>query len=202
MGASTGSRLHSEGRNVREMKRSLLIVSVVAAVFVIVAFLVGGRALVLEGFNISINSATQSALMLFASFIVIGQIQVLLTKEMLDRWFKRSSGIKGIVVSAVAGGLFPGGPYIYFPFVASFAEKGLPFYVLIAFLLGKNTYDFARFPMEASLIAPNIAIIRNLITLPVPIIIGLLAKRYFGNKTIENVLGQAGEKDATNDRSP
>ena len=31
------------------MKRSLLIVSVVAAVFVIVAFLVGGRALVLEG---------------------------------------------------------------------------------------------------------------------------------------------------------
>lgn len=184
------------------MKRSLIIVSIAAGVFVLIAYLVGGNGLVLEGLTISLNSASNSALMLFASFMIIGQIQVLLTKEMLDRWFKRFSGIKGIVLSAVAGGLFPGGPYLYYPFVAGLTEKGLPFYILIAFLLGKNTYDFARFPMEASLVAPNIAVIRNLITFPIPIIASVLARRFFGNKTIENILAQVGEKGASNNCNP
>lgn len=80
------------------MKRSMLIIYISAAIFIIIAYIVGGNDLVLDGLNISMKTASQSALMLLASFIVIGQIQVILSKEMLDKWLQRFSGIKGITI--------------------------------------------------------------------------------------------------------
>lgn len=47
--------------------------------------------------------------------------------------------------------------------------------------------------MEMSLIDPNIALIRNLITLPIPIITGLLAQRFFANRTMENMFLKVGD---------
>ena len=184
------------------MKQSMLIIGISSAVFIVIAYLLGGNGLVLEGFNISIQTASQSALMLLASFVVIGQIQVLLSKEMLDKWLQRFSGIKGIIISALGGGLFPGGPYIYYPFVLSFKEKELPFYIFISFVFGKHVYDFSRFPMEMSLINPNIALIRNLITLPIPIIAGLLAQGFFKGKTMENLFIKVGDDGDSNHNNP
>jgi len=180
------------------MKKSLMVISVSTAIFIIITYVVGGSSLVLKGFNNSINTAVQSALMLLASFIIIGQIQVLLSKEILNKWLQKFSGIRGIIISAFAGGLFPGGPYIYYPFILSFKEKELPFYILITFLFGKQVYDFSRIPMEVSLVDSNIALIRNLITIPIPIIVGLLAQRFFHNRTLENPFTEAGEKDGSN----
>jgi uncharacterized membrane protein YraQ (UPF0718 family) len=163
------------------LKKSLLVIGVAVGVLLIAARTVGGEKLVLKGLESAWDTAIQSALLLVVSFIVIGQIQVLLSKEKLDKWLGEYSGIKGIVISAVVGGLLPGGPYIYYPFIRSFADKGLPFYVLIAFLFGKNIYDFTRIPLEVSLLDPKITLIRILITLPIPIIAGLLAQQLFKN---------------------
>ena len=102
--------------------------------------------------------------MILASFIIIGQLNVLLTPEVIEKWLQKFSGIKAVVVSAIAGGLFPGGPYIYYPFIASFKDKKLPFYIFISFIFGKQVYDFTRLPMEISLVSYRMAIIRNLIT--------------------------------------
>lgn len=177
------------------MKKSILIIGVATIILIVIAFIIGGTSLVIEGFNVSIQTASQSALMLLVSFIVIGQIQVLITKELLDEWLQKFSGIKGIIIGAFAGGLFPGGPYIYYPFIQSFNNKGLPFYILISFIFGKNLYDFSRIPMEISLISSNIALIRNLITLPIPIIVGLLAHSFYKNRTMESIYMEAGEEN-------
>lgn len=184
------------------MKRSMLIISISAAIFAVLAYITGGSDLVLQGFNISMRTARQTAFMLLASFIVIGQIQVLLSKEVLNKWLQRFSGIKGIIISALAGGLFPGGPYIYYPFVLSFKEKELPFYIFISFIYGKRVYDFSRIPMEMSLIGPNVALIRNIITLPIPIIAGLLVKRYYKYKSMESVFVRRGDDDDSIHHNP
>ena len=124
----------------------------------------GGSTLVLLGIGLSIRTALNSFLMILASFIIIGQLNVLLTPEVIEKWLQKFSGIKAVVVSAIAGGLFPGGPYIYYPFIASFKDKKLPFYIFISFIFGKQVYDFTRLPMEISLVSYRMAIIRNLIT--------------------------------------
>lgn len=124
--------------------------------------------------------------MILASFIIIGQLNVLLTEELIEKWLQKFSGVKAIIASAIAGGLFPGGPYIYYPFITSFKEKNLPFYIFISFIFGKQVYDFTRFPMETSLVSLEIAIIRNLITLPIPIIVGLFFERRWKNDPNNN----------------
>ena|SRR5690554_6479304 len=162
------------------MKQSLIIVYVASAVLIVAAFLIGGSSLVLDGITVSANTALNSALMILASFVIIGQLNELLTKEVIEKWLEKFSGIKAIIVGALAGGLFPGGPYIYYPFIASFKDKNLPFYVFISFVFGKQVYDITRLPMEVSLVNLKIALIRNLITLPIPIIVGLYFERRGG----------------------
>jgi uncharacterized membrane protein YraQ (UPF0718 family) len=147
-----------------------------AIVLILAAYIIGGTGLLLEGLHISKNSAMAAAPMLLVSFIVIGQLRVLISKEMLNKWLQNNKGIKGILVSALTGGLFPGGPYVYYPFIASFVEKEVPFSIFAAFIVGKQVYDFARIPMEMSFLGPGVTLIRNIITFPVPIIIGFLAK--------------------------
>ncbi|WP_422486585.1 permease [Gudongella sp. DL1XJH-153] len=163
------------------MKQSLTIVYSASIILMLVAYFIGGSSLVLKGLELSLGTALNSFLMILASFIIIGQLNVLLTKEAIENWLEKFSGIKSIVVSAIAGGLFPGGPYIYYPFIVSLKDKNLPFHIFISFIFGKQVYDFARLPMEISLVSLDIAIIRNLITLPIPIIVGLYFERRWRN---------------------
>ena len=172
------------------MRKSLEVITVSVLLLVLVAVILGGWDLVLQGLKSAGNTAIKSALMLVVSFVVIGQIQVLLSRERMDSWLGKYSGVKGIAISAIAGGLIPGGPYVYYPFARSFTEKGLPAYILIAFLFGKHIYDFSRIPMEITLIDPQIALIRNLITLPIPIIAGLLAEYLLKNRTVANLFSE------------
>ena len=74
------------------MKQSLIIVYVTLAVLIVIAFFTGGSALVTEGLIISVNTAYKSALMLAASFIIIGQLNVLLTADTLEKWLNKFSG--------------------------------------------------------------------------------------------------------------
>lgn len=184
-----------------KIKNSMIVILVITAILMVMVYTTGGSELVTKGLNISIDTAIRTFPMLFVSFIVIGQIQVLLSKELLDKWLQKFSGIKGIIVSAIAGGLFPGGPYVYYPFISSFMEKELPFYIFISFVYGKHLYDFTRIPMEVSLIDPKIALIRNLITIPIPIIIGVLAKRFYGKSTMDIPFIRAGEKSGSNNNN-
>ena len=183
------------------MKESLIIIYVAVAILLIMAFFVGGSNMILQGLNISITTAYRSFLMLLASFIIIGQLNELLTPDIVEKWLQKFSGIKAILVSAFAGGLFPGGPYIFYPFISSFREKKLPFYILISFLFGKQVFDFSRIPLEASLVSPNIALIRYLITLPIPIIVGFIVLRFFSNTPSFDNTWKAGEKDDSDNRN-
>ena len=120
------------------VKQSLIIVYSVSAILIVVAYFMGGSTLVLLGIGLSIRTALNSFLMILASFIIIGQLNVLLTPEVIEKWLQKFSGIKAVVVSTIAGGLFPGGPYIYYPFIASFKDKSCPFIFLFHLFLANS----------------------------------------------------------------
>ena len=166
------------------MKGPLVIIVLVTAVLTAVAFVSGGIPLMMEGFVSARNTALSALPLIIASFIAIGQFQALLSSEKMSEWIEKYSGFKGIIISAVAGGFFPGPPYVYYPFLATFKEKELPFYMFFSFIVGKQIYDVVRLPMEISLISPGLALLRNIITLPMPILMGLWVRhRYPQEKT-------------------
>lgn len=174
------------------MQKTAIALLAASMLMVLFAYIFGGTTLVFEGLAQALKTARQALLMIFMAFIVIGQLQMLVSYGMIKNWLQKFSGNKGIVLSAIAGGIFPGGPYIFYPFLVGFKGKGIPFYLLFSFVVGKQGYDFTRLPLEISLISPWLALLRNIITLPVPIILGLVSKKFFPQSVIG--IGWEGEE--------
>lgn len=152
------------------------IISIAALLLAVAAYLAGGLPLFMQGLENSWLTLLQAVPLILAAFLVVGQLQELVSTELINGLLQRFTGLKGIVFTVLAGGFFPGPPYVYYPFLASFREKKIPFYLFFSFVVGKQVYDFARIPMEVSLINPAIALLRNVITLPVPLIMGLISR--------------------------
>ncbi|MGI6084753.1 MAG: hypothetical protein ACOYIF_04840, partial [Acetivibrionales bacterium] len=74
------------------MIKSLITILIPTVIITVITFVAGGSGLVLRGFSTSINTAVKTALMLFVSFVLIGQLQVLITKDALERWLQKLSG--------------------------------------------------------------------------------------------------------------
>ncbi len=174
------------------MKGSFLGLVVATLLVTLGAFLLDGFELVWQGLLAARETFLQALPLLIIAFVVTGQIQVLLSREWIDRLWEKVSGVRGIFLSAIAGGFFPGPPYVYYPFFATFKGKKIPSYLFFSFIAGKQIYDFTRLPMEISLISPAIALYRNLITIPIPFLMGLVFRRFVSRETTARFFGEGG----------
>ena len=122
-------------------------------------------------------------LLIFA-FIIGGMIQTLLPKEMLSKWIGAESGIRGILIGTVAGGLTPGGPYVSLPIVAGFLKSGASVGTMVAFLTAWSLWAIARLPMEIGILGWKFTLIRILSTIIFPPLAGLMAQVLFSHVKI------------------
>lgn len=122
-------------------------------------------------------------LLIFA-FIVAGMIQVLLPAEMLSKWIGGESGIRGIVIGSIAGGLSPGGPYVNLPIVAGLLKSGASIGTMVAFLTGWSIWAVGRLPLEVGILGWKFTLVRILSTIVFPPIAGLIAHFLFSNVKI------------------
>lgn len=159
------------------MKNTAVILLIIVLILSITAYWIGGMELVSKSLDKAGQTALHSILLIIFAFLVIGQLQVVISADVVKKLLDKYSGTKGIILSALAGGLFPGGPYIFYPFLAGLKGKGIPYYLILSFTAGKHGYDFTRLPLEISLISPGLALLRNIITLPVPYLLGLVSRR-------------------------
>ena len=118
-------------------------------------------------------------LLLFA-FIVAGMVQVLLPRDLIAKWVGAESGIRGILIGTVAGGLSPGGPYVSLPIVAGLLRTGAGVGTMVAFLTGWSLWAIARLPMEVGILGWKLALARVVSTFFFPPIAGLIAQALFG----------------------
>jgi uncharacterized membrane protein YraQ (UPF0718 family) len=114
-------------------------------------------------------------LLLFA-FIVAGMIQALLPGELLTKWVGNESGMRGILIGTIAGGLTPGGPYVSLPVVAGFFRAGASIGTMVAFLTAWSLWAVARLPMEIGILGWKFTVIRIASTFFFPPIAGLIAQ--------------------------
>lgn len=117
--------------------------------------------------------------LLVSAFIVAGMIQVLLPRELVSKWVGLESGMRGIVIGTVAGGLTPGGPYVSLPVVAGFLHSGAGIGTMVAFLTGWSLWALSRLPMEVGILGWKFTIIRLACTFFFPPIAGFIAQTFF-----------------------
>ncbi len=142
----------------------------------------GGWPLVFEGLLVGAKVLWGVLPLLVFAFLVAGLVQALVRERSVRRWLGAESGWRGIALACVAGALMPGGPYAYYPVAAVLLKSGAGLGVLVAFITAKNLWSITRLPLEFALLGPYLTIIRFLMTLFIPPLVGVLAQLLFGDK--------------------
>jgi len=121
-------------------------------------------------------------LLIFA-FTVAGMVQVLIPNDILPKWVGLESGLRGVLIGTVAGGLAPGGPFVSLPIAAGLLRAGASVGTMVAFLTGWSLWAVGRLPMEVGILGWKFTLIRLACTFFFPPIAGILANRFFSNLT-------------------
>jgi uncharacterized membrane protein YraQ (UPF0718 family) len=160
----------------------MLIPTIIMAALAIVLLAIGyskGGGQHIQGLNSGLKMIVEIIPLLLFAFIVAGMIQVLLPQELLSRWIGEESGLKGILIGTLAGGVTPGGPYVSLPVVAGLLKAGAGVGTLVAFLTAWSLWAVARLPMEIGILGWRFTFIRLACTFFFPPIAGYIANLVF-----------------------
>jgi uncharacterized membrane protein YraQ (UPF0718 family) len=92
-------------------------------------------------------------------------------------WIGPESGVAGIAVASLAGGLMPGGPFVTFPLVLAFAKAGAGVPQMAALITGWSIFALHRIiTWEYPLLGWRFVALRLVAAAPLPMLTGLLAE--------------------------
>lgn len=120
--------------------------------------------------------------LLILSYTVAGILQVLLPQPLISQWVGKQSGIRGILIGCVAGGITPGGPLVSLPLVAGLLRAGAGMGTAVAYLTAWSLWAAGRIPLEIGIMGPpgpRFVLVRIACTFFFPPIAGLIARALF-----------------------
>lgn len=101
----------------------------------------------------------------------------LIPADAAETWIGPESGLTGIAIASVAGGLMPGGPFVTFPLVLAFAKAGAGVPQMAALITGWSIFALHRIlTWEYPVLGWRFVAIRLIAAAPLPILAGLLAE--------------------------
>jgi uncharacterized membrane protein YraQ (UPF0718 family) len=125
-----------------------------------------------------------------AACLIASFVAVLMPREMVLRWVGAESGFLGIIIATLAGTVCPGGPITIFPIAAAFVAIGADVGAAIAFITSWTLLGYARILVwELPFFGGEFVIWRTLISIPLPIVAGLLARMLIRLTTREGAGG-------------
>ncbi|MEX0730933.1 MAG: permease [Aquisalimonadaceae bacterium] len=134
-----------------------------------------------ETFSGALGNGLQ--LLLWILPVLIGTVFIgayarsLIPQAMMERWLGEGSGMRGLMLATIAGAITPGGPFAAFPLVIALYRTGAAFPVCVTYLTAWSVLGLNRaLVWELPLIGPDFVLIRLAVSLPLPIIAGLIAR--------------------------
>jgi uncharacterized membrane protein YraQ (UPF0718 family) len=167
----------------KKRKYSMLVPTIIMGVITVILLIIGYQkgGMHITGLKSALEMTIQIFPLLILSFITAGMVQVLLPSELLSQWIGTESGLKGILIGTVAGGLSPGGPYVSLPIAAGLLSAGASIGTMVAFLTSWSLWAVSRLPMEIGILGWKFTLIRLASTFLFPPIAGLIAQTFFSN---------------------
>ena len=112
-----------------------------------------------------------------AACLIAAFVAVLMPREVVLRWVGAESGLLGILIATLAGIICPGGPITIFPIAAAFVAIGADIGAAIAFITSWTLLGYARVLVwEWPFFGAEFVIWRIVISIPLPVVAGLLAR--------------------------
>jgi uncharacterized membrane protein YraQ (UPF0718 family) len=169
----------TEKRKGTNMFVPTVVMGIIALVLIVLAYSKGeGQHII--GLKSALKMTIQILPMLSFAFIIAGMIQVLLSQEVVSKWIGAESGLYGILIGTIAGGLSPGGPYVSLPVAVGLLRAGAGVGTMVAYLTAWSLWAIARLPMEFGILGWKLTLIRLVCTFFFPPVAGFLAQLFFG----------------------
>lgn len=146
--------------------------AIVATLLVIAAYFRGGLSQVAQGFMMSGQKLLEVMPLVVIAFIVAGLVSVSIPKTIVSRWLGPEAGWKGPFLGSLVGAMVPGGPFFFYPLMATLTLAGANVGTMISFVAAKTLWNFTRIPLEIAFVGLELTLIRFIITFPIPILAG------------------------------
>ena len=160
----------------------MLFPTIFMGVLAVILFLVSyyqGEGGHIAGIKIALDMIVSMLPLLFFALVVAGMVQVLIPHALLAKWVGAESGLRGIFLGALAGGLSPGGPFVNLPIAAGLLRAGAGVGTMVAFLTAWSLWAVSRLPMEVGILGWKFTLIRLVCTVIFPPIAGIIANFFF-----------------------
>ena len=104
-------------------------------------------------------------------------LAILLPKERVLKAVGPESGLRGLCIAMIAGAVIPGGPSVTYPLAVGLMASGADLAAAITMISSWVLLSVNRTVIwELSFIPADLVLLRVLLTLPVPILLGLLVR--------------------------
>jgi uncharacterized membrane protein YraQ (UPF0718 family) len=163
---------------------AMLIATTILGILALILVLIGyfkGQGQHISGMRSGLTMTIEVLPLLIFAFIVAGMVQVLLPHELLAKWVGAESGLRGILIGTVAGGLSPGGPFVSLPIAAGLLRAGAGIGTMVAYLTAWSLWALARLPLEVGIMGWKFVLIRLASTFFFPPIAGFIAQSCFSS---------------------
>ena len=128
-----------------------------------------------EGSKASYAMLRGVAVLILLGMALAAMAQVILPAELISEWMGGESGMTGILIGTVVGCIVPGGPYVVLPLAGSVMASGAGVGPMAAFITAWSVTPITRTLMwEVPFLGPRFTIARFIVSLPFPIIAGLV----------------------------
>jgi uncharacterized membrane protein YraQ (UPF0718 family) len=109
--------------------------------------------------------------------LIFGFLTVLVPRDWVAKHMGRESGYRGLVIGMVAGAIMPGGPWVIYPIAAMLLRFGAEAGAVVCFMMSWSVLGMNRFLVwEVSFMGEELAALRLLTALPIPIVAGLAVR--------------------------
>ncbi|MFQ6136187.1 MAG: permease [Candidatus Hydrothermarchaeales archaeon] len=114
--------------------------------------------------------------LIVAAILLAGLIEALIPRETITAFLGREAGLRGIALGTLFGALTPGGPYVSFPIAGAIYHSGAGVGTTMAFLSAWSMLALSRIPLEIPFVGAKIVAVRLVVSLSLPIIIGVVGQ--------------------------
>lgn len=122
-----------------------------------------------------LNLFIRFAVLIASSMLVTSFIQALLPKEVIASYLGGKSGIVGILLGTLIGGLTPGSPYAAMPLFAGIMRMGASIPTGVAMVCAWGLWSIGRIPFQTAVMGVRFTLIHIVSSIFLPIIAGIVA---------------------------
>jgi len=144
----------------------------------LVCWAVKGPDVVAQAFADDLNLLVGLLPRVLVALSIASLIWVLLPRERMSALVGKESGVRGLVIAAAAGTVTPGGPSSAYSLLAVMGISGADRGALIAYIVAWATLGMQRILVwDVPFMGVEFAILRFVVSLPLPVLAGLIARR-------------------------